>query len=79
MTTKQEQRRLAEREFYTNYYTTLVGGQIADFTLTEDEEGNQWPTFTIIVGKNVYKVELSQDEEGNGPGFLFGLPDPKQK
>ena len=79
MTTRQEQRRLEEREFYTNYYTTLVGGQIADFTLKEDEEGNQWPTFTIIVGINVYTVEVSQDEEGNGAGFLFGLPDPKSK
>ena len=78
MTTKQEQRRLEERKFYTNYYTQLLGGQIADFTLTEDEEGNQWPTFTVIVGKNTYKIELSQDEEGNGPGFLFGLPTPKK-
>ena len=79
MTTKQEQRRLEERKFYTNYYTQLLGGQIADFTLTEDEEGNQWPTFTVIVGKTTYTIELSQDEEGNGPGFLFGLPTTKDK
>ena len=78
MTTRQEQRRLEEREFYTNYYTTLVGGQIADFTLTLGE-GELWPTFTVKVGKNTYTIEVSQDEEGNGAGFLFGLPTPKSK
>ena len=78
MTTKQEQRKLEERKFYTDYYTQLVGGKITGFILTEDEEDNLWPTFTILVGKKTYEIELSQDEEGNGPGFLFGLPTPKK-
>ena len=80
MTTKQEQRRLEEREFYTKYYSQLIGCKITGFVLTEDSEDNLWPTFTVKKTgvKEPYIIEVSQDEEGNGPGFLFGLPTPKK-
>ena len=78
MTTKQEQRRQAEVEYLTEYYSTLVGGKITNFHLTLGE-GELWPTFTVKVGKNTYTIEVSQDEEGNRAGFLFGLTTPKSK
>jgi len=71
MISPQEQRKQKEREFLTGYYSQLVGGSINGFILTQDEEGNQWPTFTIAVGDKTYTIEVSQDPEGNGPGFLF--------
>ena len=43
----------------------------------EDEEGNTWPVIQIKKGKETFEIEVSMDPEGNGPGFLFGLPEPK--
>ena len=77
MTTPQEQRKRQEIDFYTRYYTQLVGATITGFELVQDEydEHIMWPTFTAKKGKNTFTLEVSQDPEGNGEGFLFGLPD----
>jgi len=78
MTTPQErqaQRKQQEIDFYTKYYTQLVGAKITGFELVQDDEDVLWPTFTAKKGKDTFTIEVSQDEEGNGEGFLFGLPD----
>jgi hypothetical protein len=56
-------------EFWTRYYAQLKGRKIIDAGLNADG----WPFFKLDDGK---VIEVSQDPEGNGPGFLFGLPDP---
>ena len=80
MTTPQErqaQRRQEEVDFYTRYYTQLVGAKITGFELVQDEydDHTMWPTYTAKKGKDTFTIEVSQDPEGNGEGFLFGLPD----
>ena len=78
-------------QFYRDYYASLKGATITKVELTQGEyEGQYWPTFTVktkatrktatrdAVPAQTLMVEVSQDEEGNGPGFLFGLPHPKQ-
>ena len=78
-------------QFYRDYYGALLGARILKVELTQGEyEGQYWPTFTVktkatrktatrdAVPAQTLTVEVSQDEEGNGPGFLFGLPHPKQ-
>ena len=80
MTTQQErqaQHKQQEIEFFTKYYTQLVGAKITGFELVQDEydENTLWPTFTATKGKDTFTLEVSKDPEGNGEGFLFGLPD----
>ena len=78
-------------QFYQDYSASLKGATITKVELTQGEyEGQYWPTFTVktkairktatrdAVPAQTLMVEVSQDEEGNGPGFLFGLPHPKQ-
>lgn len=50
----------------------MIGGVITE--VGQDEDGFLW--FQFIRGGVVFRCEVSQDEEGNGPGFLFGLPNP---
>ena len=69
------------KKFYQDYYGSLLGATIVKVELTQGEyEGQYWPTFTVKLRDYAedFTVEVSQDEEGNGPGFLFGLPHPKQ-
>ena len=80
MTTPQErqaQHKQQEIDFYTKYYTQLVGAKITGFELVQDEHDDHimWPTFTATKGKDTFRLEVSQDPEGNGEGFIFGLPD----
>ena len=74
---RQAQRRQEEIDFYTKYYTQLVGAKITGFELVQDEydENTLWPTFTATKGKDTFTLEVSKVPEGNGEGFLFGLPD----
>ena len=74
---RQAQRRQEEIDFYTKYYTQLVGAKITGFELVQDEydENTLWPTLTATKGKDTFTLEVSKDPEGNGEGFLFGLPD----
>ena len=68
-------------KFYKDYYGSLVGATVTKVTISDDDdEGNSWPIFAVTLkdGTKV-ELELSQDEEGNGPGFMFGLPDPNSK
>lgn len=81
----------AEKKWTEDYYGQLVGGQITAFEVKREEDAGVpgwvqfWPVLTIEVpnpddpaGSPLeLKVEVSQDEEGNGPGFMFGLPDPR--
>ena len=62
-------------EFYTKYYSQLVGATVTGFELIQDEYEDYifWPTFTFTKDGETLTIEVSQDEEGNGAGFLFGL------
>ena len=66
-------------EFYTKYYSQLVGATVTGFELIQDEYEDYifWPTFTFTKDGTAFTVEVSQDEEGNGAGHLFGLPEVK--
>jgi hypothetical protein len=61
-------------------YTTwlekyLKGAEGRTIKKTEvNEEG-----FPRLILDNGFVLEISQDEEGNGPGFIFGLPDPSDR
>ena len=68
-------------EFYTKYYSQLVGATVTGFELIQDEYEDYifWPTFTFTKDGETFTIEVSQDEEGNGAGFLFGLPTPNGK
>ena len=70
-----------ERKFYEDYYGSLVGATINRVTIGKpDDEGYSWPWFDVTLEDGTkLELELSQDEEGNGPGFMFGLPDPNSK
>lgn len=74
-----------EREYLTKYYKTLVGLTITDIAvlpdLDDDGNGNPWGDNWLVIQAvdrkgNSYRLEVSQDPEGNGPGFIFGLPNP---
>jgi len=73
---RQTQRKQEEIDFYTKYYTQLVGATITGFKLVQDEYDDHimWPTFTVTKDNDTFTIEVSQDPEGNGQGFLFGLP-----
>jgi hypothetical protein len=73
-----------ELKFTRRYYKQLIGGKITAVRCYYDEENQwmgPWTELTIQMdGEDTlteYKVEISQDPEGNGPGFLFGLPVPR--
>ena len=70
------QHQIEANEFYTKYYTQLMGATITGFELVKDEYEAYifWPTFTMTKDGETFTIEVSQDEEGNGAGFLFGLP-----
>lgn len=60
----------AEKKFYKKYYKALEGRTIKRTGIN----GDGFPFFVLDNGRT---CQISQDEEGNGPGFLFGLPNPK--
>ncbi len=58
------------------YMAPLVGSKIVGVGVTEDG----FPFITVeATEKNGFSglLEISRDTEGNGPGFIFGLPEPK--
>ena len=67
--------------FLKKYYGFLKGKVIVEAGVAkgEDEYSGPWPYFVVQdpKTKQKFKIEVSMDGEGNGPGFLFGLPDPK--
>lgn len=77
-------RREQERNYLTAYYKPLVGMTIVDIAVVSDLDGDDidpwgqdWLVIQAIDRKgNSYRLEVSQDPEGNGPGFIFGLPNP---
>lgn len=62
--------------FYNGLYKQLVGCEIIDFRMEQDEyeEEEYWPVFTLRVNNVKHKLVLSRDEEGNGGGFAFLEP-----
>jgi hypothetical protein len=65
-------------DWMRRYMSALKGGKIVDAGVgEEDEEGQSWPWFLVEKDGRQFRVEVSQDPEGNGPGFLFGLPEPE--
>ncbi len=74
-----------ELKFTRQYYKQLVGGKITAVRCYYDEENKwmgPWTELTVQIDGDdqltEYKIEISQDPEGNGPGFLFGLPVPRE-
>ena len=72
---------LEEKEYYSKYYSELIGATIDSFQMVvEDNTYNVefWPTFIVTLKNGESRVlQISQDPEGNGPGFIFGLTNPK--
>lgn len=60
-------------DFFQRYYSALAGRRIVRAGVKK-EDGEEWPFFIL---DNGWRIEVSRDGEGNGPGFLFGLPDPR--
>lgn len=68
-----------EKEYFTKYYSQLVGAIITSFEWSEAEPGEDtdgwyepFPVFKAnLRGGQKIIITLSQDPEGNGPGFLF--------
>lgn len=61
-------------------YKQMIGHTIIGFEMEKDEEGNDWPVFTVektyqssktTATKVRHKLVISRDPEGNGPGFVF--------
>jgi hypothetical protein len=70
---KADESTITSDNFYEYYYRHLIGCKITAVGM--NAEG--FPYFVIIDNDgNRQTIEISQDEEGNGPGFLFGLPNP---
>lgn len=57
-------------EWLKKYLKGAVGRKIVKVDVSEDG-------FPQLILDNGAILEISQDEEGNGPGFIFGLPDPE--
>jgi hypothetical protein len=73
------------KDFYEKYYAQLIGAKILKVAVLKDEDDDDnfsrgWPTLWVEAadGKR-FQLEVSRDEEGNGPGFIFGLPNPADK
>lgn len=60
---------MSEKDWLKKYMKYLEGKKIVKTGV--NKEG--FPFFTLDDGS---KIEVSRDPEGNGPGFLFGLPQP---
>jgi len=65
----------SDKPYFRRYYKALEGGHVKSAGLTVDG----FPYFTVVFANGEeYTLEVSQDPEGNGPGFLFGLPTPRE-
>ncbi len=69
---------MEHKEWLQKYYEGLLGGRITKVGFKHLKgDGEPYPFFEVKKDSGeVYEIEVSRDEEGNGPGFLFGLPDP---
>ena len=73
------------KDIYEKYYAQLVGATVLGVEVLKDEDDDDnfargWATIWVeATDGERYKLEVSQDEEGNGPGFIFGLPNPADK
>ena len=56
--------------FSHTHYKQFVGKTIVGMRIETDDEGNQWPVFTLDDGYSQYNVQVSSDQELNQPGFL---------
>ena len=56
--------------FWHTHYKQFVGKTIVGMRIETDDEGNQWPVFTLDDGYSQYNVQVSSDQELNEPGFL---------
>ena len=68
---------MTDAQWTKRYLQPLVGCQVVSVGTTGDGDGN-WPTiaFQALDSGEIFTCEISRDPEGNGPGFIFGLPDP---
>lgn len=63
------------KDWLERYLQPLVDGKITAVEALE-EDGKVWPRIIVKTDTEEYTLEISRDEEGNGPGFVFGLPNP---
>jgi len=63
---------VSSSNFYQLLMRHLVGATIT--AVGQKEDGFLY--FTAEHNGDKFEIEVSQDEEGNGPGMLFGLPNP---
>lgn len=69
-----------DRNYLLESLEMLVGGTIVSVdTQAEDEEWQQWPIIRVKKDDIEYELMVSRDDEGNGPGTIFGLPDPDKR
>lgn len=65
-----------QKDWYRRYYEGAVGLTIVGFKWSGEDD-----PFPVLVCRSssgeTVELEISQDPEGNGPGFVFGLPDPQ--
>lgn len=67
-----------QKDWYRRYYEGAVGLTIVAFTWKGEEDGELFPALVCKAPNGeIVVLEISQDPEGNGPGFVFGLPDPQ--
>lgn len=65
--------RVSASNFYELMLRHLIGGTITEVGESDDD----FLRFTVkLPSGSIRTCEILQDEEGNGPGFLFGLPNP---
>jgi hypothetical protein len=65
-----------EKAYYEGYYSGLVGATVTSVECSI-EDGAVWTKIMAVNGDgDDLELEVSRDPEGNGPGFIFGLPDP---
>lgn len=68
-----------DKDWFTRYYEGAVGLTVVGVKWSQEGEplSEQMPVLICRApDRERVELELSQDPEGNGPGFLFGLPEP---
>jgi hypothetical protein len=67
---------MTEKDWISNYLKQLVGCTITEAFAVSDDSGI-WPVIVATRQDGTkFNLEISRDPEGNGPGFIFGLPNP---
>lgn len=78
-----------ERDWFTRYYEGAVGLTVTGVAWVTEVTGSDGTVYGLEPYEQMaellctdehgetYRLGISRDPEGNGPGFLFGLPEPE--